>query len=244
MSLSNSIQNDFESAKAESWKIFDRISSRYDGLNRFFSFGLDVLWRKRLARFLPGQNNLTILDVATGTADVLLYLIRQNPHISRGYGIDLADKMLCRGREKVQQQGGSEKIILQHGDAQQIPFPENHFDAVTIAFGIRNMPEPRTVLAQMLRVLKSRGRALVLEFSLPPNRIVRFIYLVYLRQVIPTIGAIISGDRCAYRYLNRTVETFPSGKVFCDLMTTVGFKNVTAHPLTFGIATIYQGEKK
>jgi len=243
MPLSNPVKNNSDLSKTESWKMFDRISQRYDFLNRLFSLGLDVVWRKRLVRYLPNQINQVVVDIATGTADVLLYLFQQNSNISRGDGIDLAENMLAIGRQKVQARQLQDKIVLQHGDAQQIPFPANQFDAATIAFGIRNMAEPVKVLKEIFRVLKPQGRALVLEFSLPQNRFLRSIYLIYLRHFIPALGTVLSGDGGAYRYLNRTVETFPSGRDFCALMESVGFKNIVAHPLTFGVATIYQGDK-
>lgn len=243
MPFLNSLQDERLPSKAESWQMFDRISRRYDLLNRLFSFGLDVLWRKRLSGCLSPQPHQAVLDVATGTADVLLYLMQESPNVSRGFGIDLAVRMLAIGRQKIKSKQLDDKIILQQADAQKLPFPENHFDAVTMAFGIRNMPQPFKVLQEIFRVLKAKGRALVLEFSLPQNRLLREIYLVYLRHIIPPLGAVISGDGQAYRYLNRTIETFPSGKTFCDLLESTGFKNVQAHPLTLGIATIYQGEK-
>ena len=223
--------------------MFDRISGRYDFLNRLFSLGFDIIWRKQLARYLSSQNNQTILDIATGTADVLLYLLQQNSNISRGYGIDLAENMLAIGQQKVQARQLQDKIVLQYGDAQRIPFPANQFDAATIAFGIRNMAEPVKVLQEIFRILKPQGRALVLEFSLPQNRFLRSIYLVYLRHFIPVLGAVLSDDGGAYRYLNKTVETFPSGRDFCALMESAGFKNIQAHPLSRGIATIYTGDK-
>jgi len=243
MSISNPVKSNPDLSKAESWKMFDRISQCYDFLNRFFSFGLDVVWRKRLVRYLPNRIDQVVVDIATGTADVLLYLFQQNSNINRGYGIDLAENMLAIGRQKIQSCRLQDKIVLQHGDAQQIPFPVNQFDAATIAFGIRNMAEPVKVLREILRVLKPQGRALVLEFSLPQNHFLKSAYLIYLRHVIPVVGAILSGDGDAYRYLNKTVETFPSGRDFCTLMESAGFKNIVAHPLSFGVATIYTGDK-
>lgn len=229
--------------KAESWKMFNRISKRYDFLNRFLSFGLDISWRKNIARFLPAQPNLEILDLATGTGDVLIYLLRRAKNIKSAVGIDMADEMLKIGRNKIAKFGLAEKVRLQHGDVNSIPFNENQFDAITIAFGIRNVEVPSRVLSEMRRTLKKGGRALILEFSLPKNPVIKAVYLFYLRFIMPAIGALISGDSSAYSYLNKTVEAFPYGDEFCRLMCDAGFVNVKANPTTFGVGTIYQGDK-
>lgn len=230
-------------SKADSWQMFNDISRRYDFLNHLLSFGLDILWRKQLAKFLTVKNGQKVLDLATGTADVLLSLFANNKNVQSGCGIDLADKMMDVGRKKISQRGLESHITLHHGDANQIPFNANTFDAATIAFGIRNMEDPGRVLNEMHRVLNIGGRALILEFSLPQNTIIRCVHLFYLRHLVPLIGVIFSGHYKAYRYLNKTIETFPYGKNFCALMTKAGFQNVEAHPLVFGIATIYQGDK-
>ena len=229
--------------KSDSWRMFDDISPRYDLLNRLLSFGLDVFWRRQLVQFLPTQHNQKLLDLATGTADVPLALVRRSKNIEYAVGIDLADKMLAIGREKVTRAKLEDKILLSHGDASQIPFADNAFDAVTMAFGIRNVEGPLEVLREMRRVLKPQGRALILEFSLPENKILRAAHLFYLRTVVPIVGGLISGHGEAYRYLNQTIERFPRGAAFCAIMADAGFHNVTAHPLLGGIATIYVGEK-
>lgn len=239
--------DDFSIPKSESWRMFDAISPRYDILNRLLSFGLDIAWRKKMIRFLPDNAgmglDLSLLDLATGTADVLLALVRRNQNISRAVGIDLADKMLAIGREKIARANLSDKITLAHGDANHIPFEDNAFDAVTIAFGIRNVEDHNLVLREMRRVLKASGWALILEFSLPENKILRGLHLFYLRTVVPLVGGLISGNFRAYRYLNQTIETFPYGDDFCALMEFCGFKKVKAHPLMGGVASIYVGEK-
>ena len=229
--------------KSESWRMFDEISSKYDLLNHFLSFGLHILWRKKLSQFLTDKKNQRVLDLATGTADVLLSLFKNNENVSKGQGIDLADKMLEIGREKILLKGLGDKITLKHGDATQIPFENNLFDAATISFGIRNVPDPSDVLKEMYRILNKNGRALILEFSLPENPVLRILHLLYLRTIVPLLGAIISGHYKAYKYLNQTIESFPYGKDFCSLMEKAGFQNVRANPLLFGIATIYQGDK-
>jgi len=230
-------------SKSDSWRMFDDISPRYDLLNHLLSFGLDIHWRKQLAKFLAGRDGQKVLDLATGTADVLLSLFARSKNIQSGCGIDLAGKMMAIGRKKISQRGLEPHITLQHGDANHIPFDENTFDAATMAFGIRNMENPTRVLCEMHRVLNTGGRALILEFSLPQNALVRYVHLFYLRYIVPSVGTLFSGHAEAYRYLNKTIETFPYGNDFCALMTQAGFENVAAHPLLFGIATIYAGEK-
>ena len=231
-------------SRKEAWKMFDRIAKRYDFLNRLLSFGLDVIWRKRVARHLKDQPKQHILDLATGTADLLLTVSKQNDKVDTGVGIDLAEKMLVIGKQKIADHGLDECLTLQVGDATNIPFEGKNFDAVMIAFGIRNVDDLHKSLKEMHRVLKKKGRAIILEFSLPDNRFIRSIYLFYFRNILPKIGGLISGDSYAYRYLNQTVETFPYGKDFENLMSQAGFMDVKSKPLTFGVATIYQGDKE
>jgi len=223
--------------------MFDDISPKYDFLNHFLSFGLDIRWRRCLTRFLTDKRNQKVLDLATGTGDVLISLLKNNSNVLSGCGLDLADKMMNIGRQKITQGSLDAQITLQHGDAHQIPFDEGHFDTATIAFGIRNMDNPKQVLREMHRVLNSKGRALILEFSLPQNPVIRSVHIFYLRHFVPLIGAIVSGHYRAYRYLNQTIETFPYGDDFCVLLKKSGFINVKAHPLLFGVATIYCGDK-
>ncbi|MBI5149616.1 MAG: bifunctional demethylmenaquinone methyltransferase/2-methoxy-6-polyprenyl-1,4-benzoquinol methylase UbiE [Candidatus Omnitrophica bacterium] len=230
-------------SKSDSWRMFDDISPRYDLLNRLLSFGLDVFWRRQLVQFLPAQHNQKILDLATGTADVPLTLVRRSKKIEYAVGIDLADKMLSIGQKKVTAAKLEDKILLNHGDAGHTDFNADVFNAVTIAFGIRNAEDPLQVLREMRRVLKPQGRALVLEFALPENKILRALHLFYLRTIVPAIGGLVSGHGAAYRYLNQTIERFPCGPDFCAIMEDAGFHSVSAHPLCGGIATIYVGEK-
>jgi len=229
--------------KSNSWRMFDEISPKYDFLNHLLSFGLDIHWRNQIAKYLPKRKDLKILDLATGTADLLLTLFKKNKNVQTGCGLDLADKMMDIGRAKITKKGLDNWIILKHGDAHKTPFDEESYDAVTIAFGIRNMDNPKQVLREMYRVCNSRGRALVLEFSLPENRVLRNIHVFYLRHLVPLIGAAFSKNYQAYKYLNQTIETFPYGEDFCVLLKKAGFINVKAFPLLFGIATIYCGDK-
>lgn len=223
--------------------MFDRIAHRYDLLNRLLSLWQDVRWRNRLAEELPDRDNLRVLDMATGTADVLLSLHQKNRRINRSVGIDPAARMLGMGRQKIVERGLQTVISLLPGDAMAVPCKTERFDAATIAFGIRNVPDVPLALREMYRVLKPGGRALILEFSLPDNRLFRRLYLLYFRHVLPRIGGLISGNFYAYRYLNRTVETFPYGEAFSVLMREAGFANLRRRKLTLGVATIYIGEK-
>lgn len=226
-----------------SWKMFDRIAFRYDLLNRLLSFRQDVGWRKQMARRLPAGDALRILDLATGTCDVLLGLYRYSGRVAKGVGLDMSANMLAHGSRKIAEQGLTDCMSLVRADAETIAARDDTFDATTIAFGIRNVPDVVRALAEMRRVLRPGGRALVLEFSLPSNVVMRTIYLLYFRHVLPFVGGMISGDRTAYRYLNESVEQFPYGEAFCELMRNAGYRNVQATPMTFGIATLYEGEK-
>lgn len=227
----------------ESWKMFDRIASRYDLLNRLLSFRQDVGWRKRMARRLPEGDALHVLDLATGTCDVLLGLYRETGRISKGVGLDMSANMLTLGRDKLERQRVLGPLTLLRADAEEIALRDNTFDAATIAFGIRNVPDVPKALRDIRRTLKPNGRALILEFSLPANRMFRALYLFYFRHVLPAVGGLVSGDRSAYQYLNASVEQFPYGEAFCELLRDAGYRNVAATPLTFGIATLYEGEK-
>lgn len=232
-----------EFKKSQSWQMFNRISRRYDLLNHLLSFGLDIHWRHCLLRFLPQRSDLRVLDLATGTADVPLTLVKNSRNIAHAEGIDLAEEMLERGRKKIGFQGLTDTIHLQKGDANHIPFPDSSFDTVTMAFGIRNVEDPMIVFKEIYRVLKPKGRVLILEFSLPSNPLLRILHVFYLRSVVPLIGGLVSGDFSAYRYLNRTIETFPYGRQFCRMLKQVGLKDVVPNPLMGGVATIYQGDK-
>jgi demethylmenaquinone methyltransferase/2-methoxy-6-polyprenyl-1,4-benzoquinol methylase len=237
------IEKNKQPPRADSWNMFDRIAGRYDFLNHLLSLGQDIRWRKKVARFLNKYNNQYVLDLATGTGDQLLYLFNSSEQIGQAVGTDLSINMLEKGRIKVRKKRLDDRIILEEGDVQDIRYPDNSFDAVTISFGIRNVKDVNRSLSEMLRVLKPGGRAIILEFSIPSNIILRRFYLFYFRYILPMIGSIISGDGYAYRYLNETVEGFPYGETFGEMLSASGFQNVSLRQLTFGIATIYCGDK-
>ncbi|MBL7646903.1 MAG: bifunctional demethylmenaquinone methyltransferase/2-methoxy-6-polyprenyl-1,4-benzoquinol methylase UbiE [Candidatus Hydrogenedentes bacterium] len=230
-------------SRMQAFKMFDRIAHRYDLLNRLLSMGTDVSWRKRLNRRIPARPGLHVLDLATGTADVLISMHGACAQVKSGVGLDMSGGMLKYGRLKLIKLGLFEKFRLVRGDATCLGLDSEQFDAVTISFGIRNVIDVPAALGEMRRILKPGGRALILEFSLPANRPFRALYLFYFRNILPRIGALISGDSHAYRYLNETVETFPYGEDFCKLMRDAGFEGVSATPLTFGIASLYEGER-
>lgn len=233
-----------DKSKSTSWQMFNRIAKTYDSVNRLLSFGLDVGWRKKVGLLLPKKEQVALLDLATGTADQVLLLCKEHPQqISEAIGMDLSEGMLEKGREKVDQQKLQDVIRLETGDAVNIPSENSRFDAITISFGIRNVPDVPASLREMHRVLRPEGKTLILEFSMPKNPIVRFGHLFYLRYVLPLVGGLISGDYEAYRYLNTSIEAFPFGESFCSLMKEAGFSTVRQYPVTFGIATIYEGIK-
>lgn len=223
--------------------MFDRIATRYDLLNRLLSAGNDIFWRNRLARMLPDGTNLDVLDLATGTADILLAMGRTG-RVGLGVGLDMAGEMLRLGQGKINRHSQGADLQLVQADATAIPCGSGSFDAVTIAFGIRNVVDVNGCLAEMHRVLRPGGTCLVLEFSLPGNIWLRRLHLFYLRHLLPRIGALVSGDREAYRYLDETIEAFPYGEAFCKLMRQTGFDKIEAIPLSFGVATLYRGCKE
>ena len=222
--------------------MFDGIARRYDVLNRVLSLQRDQRWRRLAAQLVLAAHPRTVLDIATGTADLPLILAALDPHV-RVTGIDIAGEMLARGRAKVRRHGAGGRIDLRQGDALALPSATASVDAVTIAFGIRNVADYRTALREMCRVLRPSGSVTILEFSLPPHPLVRLTYLLYFRHLLPAVGGLVSGNRTAYRYLNRSVESFPGAEEFGRLLTAVGFERVRRLPLTFGIAAIYHARK-
>lgn len=233
--------------KKESYKIFDEIAPTYDFLNHLLSFGIDIRWRKKLIAHLPkvreNREGLNVLDLATGTGDLALVLGKQ-PSVKKVTGLDLSKGMIEFGIKKVTERKLDQKVFLMIGDAVNIPSADQNFDLVTISFGIRNFSSAQNSLNDIYRVLKPQGRLMIMEFSIPKNPIFRAIYFFYFRTLLPFIGNIISGHKDAYTYLNKTVEDFPYGEAFLSMMRQSGFKNLKALPLTFGIATLYIGDKE
>lgn len=221
--------------------LFNRIAPRYDFLNHLLSFGIDFLWRKRAIGVLRPAHPRTILDVATGTGDLAFEAARiLSPN--RVVGIDVAEEMLEIARTKAKA-GGWVSTVFETGTAEHLPFPDNQFDAVTVAFGVRNFSDLDRGLREMLRVLRPGGSLVVLEFSRPRAFPVRLLYDWYSRHLLPSLGGLISRSREAYEYLPGTIRMFPDGPDFLAILRRTGFQSVIHFPLTFGIATIYHGIK-
>ena len=237
------MNNEISERKKESYKIFNEIASTYDFLNHTLSFGIDIYWRNKLLKHLPKKDSINALDLATGTGDVPLTLIKDQ-RVKKITGIDLSKGMVDIGIKKVEKKGLDKKIFLMIGDGVNIPAADNTFDLTTISFGIRNFSDPQKSLFDIHRVLRNEGRLMIMEFSIPTNFIVRNVYFFYFRYLLPTIGNIVSKHKDAYTYLNKSVEDFPYGQEFLSMMEKAGFKNLQIHTLTFGIATLYIGDKK
>lgn len=223
--------------------MFDQIAPTYDLANRIITLGLDLYWRRRMCHFLPSHPGIKLLDCATGTGDQILSFMKRSPRIVHAIGIDLAEEMLSRGKAKIRRAGFASMVELQVGSALAIPFPDASFDCVTISFGIRNVTNVLLALQECFRVLRPQGRLLILEGTIPKSKVLRSIHLFYLRHLLPRFGQWVSHHPSAYRYLNETIETFPHGNAFLELMQQAHFEQTLAHPLSGGIATIYQGEK-
>ena len=222
-------------------EIFDQIAPTYDRTNRILSGGVDLYWRKKLASLVPKTDKIKLLDCATGTGDQLLALLKYSPRIHQAVGIDLAETMLKIGETKLK--AYFHQVTLKVASATDIPYSEDTFDCVTMSFGIRNVDNLQKCLEEIYRVLRPSGRALILEFSLPQNPWIQKPYLLYLNKLLPHIGKLISAHEEAYTYLARTIQSFPQHQAFCKLLEETGFRSVKANPLTFGIVTIYQGDK-
>lgn len=230
------------SKKEQVADMFDNIAYRYDFLNRFLSVGIDVLWRKKAIRQLKDINPKIILDVATGTADVAI-MTAQILQPEKIIGIDISDGMLNFGRKKINKLGLATLIELLNGDSETIKFDDNSFDAVTVAFGVRNFQNLEKGLSEIKRVLKPGGRLVVLEFSKPKALLVKQLYNVYMNVVAPGMGRLFSKNRNAYKYLDESIKKFPEGKNFTTILDNLGYTNTYCKPLSFGICSIYCGEK-
>jgi demethylmenaquinone methyltransferase/2-methoxy-6-polyprenyl-1,4-benzoquinol methylase len=222
-------------------RMFNRISGRYDFLNHFLSLGIDILWRKKAIRLLKDKHPKQILDVATGTGDFAIEALALNP--DRVIGVDISEGMLDVGRAKLTQRKLDKRIELRTGDSENLPFEDNIFDAVIVAFGVRNFENLEAGLKEMHRVLKPGGTVVILEFSKPSKFPMKQLYNAYFTAILPTIGRLISRDDSAYRYLPESVQAFPDGNDFLNVLSGTGFKNPKCDPLTFGISSLYWGSK-
>jgi len=221
--------------------MFDNISPHYDFLNHFLSLGIDIRWRKKAIRLLREYRPSMILDIATGTGDFAIEALKLNP--DKVTGIDISEGMLEKGREKLRRLGYDEKIELLYGDSENLQFKDNKFDAIIVAFGVRNFQDLDKGLAEMFRVLNSGGAAVILEFSKPRVFPFKQVYEFYFKNVLPFIGNKISKDHSAYTYLPESVKAFPERDNFIHLLQKAGFTKTRCLPLTFGISSVYLAEK-
>jgi demethylmenaquinone methyltransferase/2-methoxy-6-polyprenyl-1,4-benzoquinol methylase len=230
-----------KSKKEEVAEMFNNISARYDFLNHFLSLGIDKLWRKKAVKMLRDVKPKRILDLATGTGDFAIALLKLKPE--EIIGADISDGMLEHGRVKMKKRGVENIIQMINADSENLPFEDGYFDALTVGFGVRNYENLEQGLSEMLRVLRKDGKAVILEFSKPKKFPIKQLFGFYSKRIIPFLGKKISKDDAAYAYLPESVEAFPEGQDFLDILTKVGYKNVQARTVSGGIATIYTGEK-
>lgn len=227
--------------KAQVAQMFDTISTQYDSLNRVISFGIDRSWRRKVEKLVAANKPKKIIDLATGTGDLAIQL----SHFSDAeiVGLDISNGMLEVGRKKIAEKKLSGQIKMVLGDSEKIPFSDAHFDAATVAFGVRNFENLEKGLSEILRVLKPGGVLVVLETSVPTQTPFKQGYDFYTKNILPIIGRIFSKDRSAYGYLSESANNFPYGEAFNNILKKIGFINVRHYPQTFGVATIYHATK-
>ncbi|MGA9638397.1 bifunctional demethylmenaquinone methyltransferase/2-methoxy-6-polyprenyl-1,4-benzoquinol methylase UbiE [Flavobacterium sp.] len=230
------------SKKEQVAKMFDTISGNYDNLNRVISFGIDVKWRKKVLQIVKKSNPSTILDIATGTGDLAILMAETNAE--KIIGLDISAGMLEVGKEKIATKGLSNIIEMVLADSENIPFEDNFFDAITVAFGVRNFEHLEKGLHEILRVLKPNGIFVILETSIPEKTPYKQGYNFYSKNILPLIGKLFSKDNVAYGYLSESAAQFPYGEALNNILIKIGFIDVTATPQTFGVATIYSASKK
>ncbi|WP_424494928.1 bifunctional demethylmenaquinone methyltransferase/2-methoxy-6-polyprenyl-1,4-benzoquinol methylase UbiE [Salinimicrobium sp. GXAS 041] len=222
-------------------KMFDTISTNYDGLNRVISFGIDVKWRKKVVAIVKASNPRQVLDIATGTGDLAINLVKTGA--SEVVGLDLSEGMLAVGRKKIAEKNLSAKIQMVQGDSEDLPFEDNSFDAITVAFGVRNFEDLEKGLQEILRVLKPGGVFVILETSVPTKFPYKQGYNFYTKNLLPLIGKLFSKDKDAYSYLSESAAAFPHGEKLNNILRKIGFTNVENKPQTMGVATIYTASK-
>lgn len=227
--------------KEQVTQMFDTISKEYDGLNRVISFGTDIKWRKKVVQIITKTNPDKVLDIATGTGDLAINLVKTNA--SKIVGLDISEGMLNVGKEKVTKLNLNETIEMVLGDSENIPFENNEFDAITVAFGVRNFENLEKGLSEIYRVLKPGGTFVVLETSLPSKFPFKQGYKIYTNFIMPAIGKIFSKDKVAYQYLSDSAASFPYGETFNNILQKIGFNTIENKPQTFGVASIYVAKK-
>jgi demethylmenaquinone methyltransferase / 2-methoxy-6-polyprenyl-1,4-benzoquinol methylase len=229
------------SKKEQVTQMFDTISKEYDSLNRVISFGIDIKWRKKVVSIVGKQNPDTILDIATGTGDLAINLAKTNA--SKIVGFDISPGMLEVGKQKIAKKKLNNKIEMVLGDSEKMPFTDNSFDAITVAFGVRNFENLEKGLTEILRVLKPNGTFVILETSVPAKTPYKQGYKFYTKRILPLIGKLFSRDKVAYSYLCESASVFPYGEALNNILRKIGFINAEALPQTFGVATIYTASK-
>ena len=229
------------SKKEQVTEMFDTISKEYDGLNRVISFGIDIKWRKKVVEIVNKQQPDTILDIATGTGDLAINLAKTSA--SKIIGFDISPGMLEVGKKKITHKQLDHKIEMVLGDSEKMPFDDNSFDAITVAFGIRNFENLEQGLSEILRVLKPNGVFVILETSVPTKTPFKQGYKLYTKRILPLIGKLFSRDKVAYSYLSESASVFPFGEALNNILLKIGFINAEALPQTLGVATIYTASK-
>lgn len=231
--------NETESKTGQVRQMFDAIAPAYDFMNRAMTFGIDKLWRRIAVKMLAKHNPAMILDVATGTGDLAIQMHRSMPHLQHITGIDLSTGMLAVGNQKIARLGLTDKISLEEGDCLKMRFKDHSFDAVTVAYGVRNFEHLDQGYAEMHRVLAPGGMLCVIELSTPTNPFIKFFYDIYTHYVIPTVGRLKSHDVRAYSYLPESIAAVPQGEAMLEIMRAAGFSECKARTLTFGTCSIY-----
>ncbi|MCB9196935.1 MAG: bifunctional demethylmenaquinone methyltransferase/2-methoxy-6-polyprenyl-1,4-benzoquinol methylase UbiE [Flavobacteriales bacterium] len=221
--------------------MFDNISHKYDFLNHLLSMGIDKRWRKKAIKLISKVEPKEILDIATGTGDFAIESLKLNPDSITG--VDISNGMLEKGKEKILKKGYDKIITLQYGDSENLPFEDGSFDAITVGFGVRNFENLEKGLSEMLRVLRPGGIAAVLEFSKPKKFPIKQSFGFYSKHILPKVGSAVSKDSSAYTYLPESVEAFPEGQAFLDILENLGYNNLAKKEVSGGIATIYTAQK-
>lgn len=229
------------SKKEQVASMFDTISGNYDNLNRVISFGIDVKWRQKVLKMVAETNPKNILDIATGTGD--LAILMANTKAEKIIGLDISIGMLEVGKQKILNKNLDKRIEMVLGDSENMPFEDNYFDAITVAFGVRNFENLEKGLAEILRVLKPNGIFVILETSIPEKTPYKQGYTFYSKNILPIIGKLFSKDNAAYGYLSESAAAFPYGEALNNILKKIGFIDVVAVPQTFGVATIYSASK-
>jgi len=224
-------------------KLFGNIAPTYDFLNHLLSLRRDFYWRRMAVRELEGFEGW-ILDIATGTGDVAIEILHQNDHRRKVFGLDFSESMIRGAQRKLLKRGLTQRMALSLGDALSLPFRENTFTASMMAFGLRNIVEKEQALAEMARVIKEGGKVIILEFTFPKKGLMRGVYPIYFKKILPWIGGLVSGDREAYAYLPQSMLHFQYAENYEEMMRKVGLKDVISRSLTFGIVSIISGMKK